>query len=539
MAKQTYSDNVDANGKVFETVGDNIRMGARAGELIDFSTITDKLDALEPEISALQAVVTENEKGIKQNSDDISSLNEDLLLQLNTLSNFVNADEMGLPTNWVDGNIDDDGAIHHYNNRFSTEQYMKFSTPVAIGLKRTIVLMTYSETLEPLTRKVIKSAFIVPKNTIFRITVVDSPSKKDSAYSVFIIPFNSFKNTLKGDNRALNKQNITQQIDLNDLVESKIYEFDVAFYSDLILHAPTYPFKGTLVVLSPCGSKEVYTGDDTVFYGVGTVQILFPSRTHDTKQPFYCRYYISGGENSKVWSEWDTFLPYVKTIDYSEMNMIQCFENFGVIGDSISAGFTNIGGVNINSQTAVERGANWVKYMSLDISRDLKNYAIGGSTTSDWRNTNKASIEKKQCYILYLGGNDMSQNYPLGEKTDIKSDYISNLLTYYGNYDYIVRFIHNLAPKAHIFCISNTKYDHEKFSTYNRACEYVASLYEYCSYIDINGYVNEFTDFFNANFNGHFSPIGYNQYGKCIQNSLNEYMYKNPASFLGFPYITD
>ncbi len=79
MARQTYADNVDANGKVFKTVGDNIRMGARAGELIDFSTITDKLDALEPEISALQADVAENEKGIKQNSDGISLLNEDLV----------------------------------------------------------------------------------------------------------------------------------------------------------------------------------------------------------------------------------------------------------------------------------------------------------------------------------------------------------------------------------------------------------------------------------------------------------------------------
>ena len=72
MVRQTYADNVDANGKVFKTVGDNIRMGARAGELIDFSTITDKLYALEPEISALQANVIENEQGI-------SSLNEDLI----------------------------------------------------------------------------------------------------------------------------------------------------------------------------------------------------------------------------------------------------------------------------------------------------------------------------------------------------------------------------------------------------------------------------------------------------------------------------
>ncbi len=79
MARQTYADNVDANGKVFNTVGDNIREGARAGELIDFSTITDKLDALEPEISALQADTAENTLGVEKNSNDISSLNENLM----------------------------------------------------------------------------------------------------------------------------------------------------------------------------------------------------------------------------------------------------------------------------------------------------------------------------------------------------------------------------------------------------------------------------------------------------------------------------
>lgn len=78
MARQTYADNVDANGKVFKTVGDNIREGARAGELIDFSTITDKLDVLEPEISALQDDTSENKKNIKNNSEDITKLNDDL-----------------------------------------------------------------------------------------------------------------------------------------------------------------------------------------------------------------------------------------------------------------------------------------------------------------------------------------------------------------------------------------------------------------------------------------------------------------------------
>lgn len=40
MSTQVYADNVDANGKVFETIGENIRRGARAGENIDSCRIT-------------------------------------------------------------------------------------------------------------------------------------------------------------------------------------------------------------------------------------------------------------------------------------------------------------------------------------------------------------------------------------------------------------------------------------------------------------------------------------------------------------------
>lgn len=78
MVRQVYADNVDANGKVFETVGENIRKGARAGELLNYEEILEKIDSLDPEISALQADVTENRSGIKKNSDDIATINENL-----------------------------------------------------------------------------------------------------------------------------------------------------------------------------------------------------------------------------------------------------------------------------------------------------------------------------------------------------------------------------------------------------------------------------------------------------------------------------
>lgn len=74
MARQVYADNVDANGKVFETVGENIRKDARAGELLNFQEIIDKIDALDPEISALQADIRKNSDNIKKNTIDIANM---------------------------------------------------------------------------------------------------------------------------------------------------------------------------------------------------------------------------------------------------------------------------------------------------------------------------------------------------------------------------------------------------------------------------------------------------------------------------------
>lgn len=46
MARQVYADNVDANGKVFETVGENIRKGARAGELLNYYVTPENFGAV-------------------------------------------------------------------------------------------------------------------------------------------------------------------------------------------------------------------------------------------------------------------------------------------------------------------------------------------------------------------------------------------------------------------------------------------------------------------------------------------------------------
>lgn len=121
MTRQVYADNVDANGKVFETVGENIRKGARAGELLNYEEILEKINALDPEISALQDDVTENRSGIKKNSGDIDSLNEDIVAISNELYNkevkeiSVNSSEYNLLENKV-AYIDTNNEVMTYEN---------------------------------------------------------------------------------------------------------------------------------------------------------------------------------------------------------------------------------------------------------------------------------------------------------------------------------------------------------------------------------------------------------------------------------------
>lgn len=352
---------------------------------------------------------------------------------------------------------------------------------------------------------------------------------------------------MKANNICYNKESIKNDspFDLNKKYLSRIYEFDVDFDKQTVLNAPFYPFRGTLVVFSP-GEPVDYSGDSTIYYGVGTVQMVFKSRSvspptiSNYDGAYYIRCYVSGSVGNETWTEWKEYRPYEKEKTTICKNLIQCFENFCVVGDSISGGYTNIGtSETIGTDEAIERGANWPQYMSIDIGRPVLNLGIGGSSAKSWRNGLKSKLEKKQCYFLYLGGNDMAKGYPLGSESDIVSNYESNVDSYYGNYDYMVRYIHTIAPNAIIFCISNTRYDHNNYKNFNVACKYVANLYEFCHYIDINVMVDKFTDFFGKNFNGHFSPIGYNFYGKCIQYTVNEYMYNNPTKFLGIPYTVD
>lgn len=325
--------------------------------------------------------------------------------------------------------------------------------------------------------------------------------------------------------------------DLNSYTENKAYEFDINFTSEQIANAPFYPFKGTLLCFNP--NNYDFQQNELDFTTVGVVQIVFRSRNVlDYTPELYFRCCLSGAPSSAIWSPWSKLTPEKPSITSINFTPIECIEDFCVLGDSISAGYTNIGGINVSSAQGIARHANWPSYMGLDIGRTVENLAVGGSSAKSWRNDLLSTLTKHECYIVYLGGNDIAGNLIIGSASDIATDFNNNSDSYYGNYDYIVRYIHNYNPNAIIFCISNTWWDcsNNKYIDYNKAVEYISNLYSYTSYIDITSLATADNNLLTPNFNGHFSPLGYSIYGKYIQNAINQYMTSNPTKFLAVPY---
>nr|DAH15802.1 MAG TPA: hydrolase [Caudoviricetes sp.] len=324
--------------------------------------------------------------------------------------------------------------------------------------------------------------------------------------------------------------------DLNEYLDNKAYEFDIGYTAEQIANAPFYPFKGTLLCFNP--SVPILQENEVGYPDVGTVQIAFRSRDAYNYNPeLHFRCLLGSTLEIQTWSPWAVLTPATEGNVISNFTPLECIEDFCVIGDSISAGTTTFG-EQIHGTEAVARKANWPSYMALQLNRTVENLAQGGSTAQSWRAAISKFITKHECYILYLGGNDIALNLSIGSSSDIAADYSNNSDSYYGNYDYLVRYIHNYNPKAIIFCISNAWWDcqNEKYIQYNQAVKYVADLYDYSFYIDITAIAPKNNSLLSSNFNGHFSPVGYSIYGKYIQTAINSYIINHPEKFLTIPY---
>ena len=235
------------------------------------------------------------------------------------------------------------------------------------------------------------------------------------------------------------------------------------------------------------------------------------------------------------------------TSEYFE-NFMQIFPKYTVLGDSLTAGFTSLGGSSIGSATARPLKNNWVGYLEKRLGQTMTNLAIGSSTTHHWRYTDGPTVPSNvaditdaniptDCYIIYLGTNDSRQSLTLGSTSDIAVDKANNSNTVYGNYDYIIRKLKEYNPYSHFF-IMTLPPSETSAGTYNPAIRYMETIHTDVHLIDIyNIYYTEFTTgLLNNYYDGHWSPIGYNYISSLFEKAINNYMNENPASFIRVPY---
>lgn len=249
-------------------------------------------------------------------------------------------------------------------------------------------------------------------------------------------------------------------------------------------------------------------------------------------------------------------IPYEKVAPLSIVNnyygyLMQIFTKYTVIGDSLSAGFMSIDGITIPSSTARSLKNNWPGYLEKRIGQTITNLAVGSSNTHHWRYadgpsapTNVADLNAANIptdsYLIALGVNDMA-GVVVGSHTDIATFAGDNADTFYGNYDYIVRKLHEYNQNSHIFLLTIPKDEPSPTlkEQYNNAIRHISTLYERVHLIDL--FVTYPTEFLGGiilenHIGGHYNPIGYNYISVLIEKAINNYIYKNNSLFRTAPY---
>jgi lysophospholipase L1-like esterase len=230
-------------------------------------------------------------------------------------------------------------------------------------------------------------------------------------------------------------------------------------------------------------------------------------------------------------------------------HLADVFKKVCCIGDSLTAGFTKIGGVDIGSAAARPLGNNWPAYMeNLTGGNQYDNIAIGSSTTHHWRYEDGPQSEYKpdldlandstyEAYIIALGVNDERTNVTVGTISDIASNKSSNADTFCGNYDYIVRQLIEWNSKAHIFCLTIPLSEGSKAVQYNAIINEIGNLYP--NKVHVISLEREDVDlsWIAVNFaNGHYCPIVYNYFASIIYRRISDTIWNNNTIFRETPY---
>lgn len=217
------------------------------------------------------------------------------------------------------------------------------------------------------------------------------------------------------------------------------------------------------------------------------------------------------------------------------------YHKFGVIGDSLSVGYTRnpITGQDSNRNIAY----SWPQFLARMCGNIALNFGFSGLTSKTWLSSQYGytrlidSDNLCQGYILALGVNDVA-NLSLGTVDDIGT----SADTFYRYYSDIITLVNNTAPNAHIFTFTMPYPITQASNNFNEAIRTISvqNQFDNVYLVDLAANYNDYfkDDRINGEKSaGHFSCIGYANIAGVMALALSDVMNANPNDFISIPFL--
>ena len=239
----------------------------------------------------------------------------------------------------------------------------------------------------------------------------------------------------------------------------------------------------------------------------------------------------------------DALVVQSKVLD-TEGNLFKIFKRVGVIGDSLSVGWT----WNDDDNEGVRRNPLycWPWYMANDANAE---YILLGQSGYDvhyfmessegYGLTLAQAAGKCQAYILALGYNDSINHngeMRLGSPEDILDPVMSSDSTsFYAGYAMIIYSLKQISPGAKIFCMTMPTLTNN-FNTAIRWFVEESDFRQDLYLLDLRDdlykfYFDSETLIDNDKYHGHYTSVGYSSIAKVIENCMNTVIAENQDEF--------
>lgn len=257
-------------------------------------------------------------------------------------------------------------------------------------------------------------------------------------------------------------------------------------------------------------------------------QLLIPN---DNLSPMYRTGFRNQAGKFPNWNDW-------KKVEPDVLPSLNCFDSFGVIGDSYSAGLVKPDPTKDFHYNATKY--QWGSIIAKRNGNHCVNFSVSGYTAKDVVDNKLSEIQKVKpldLYCIVLGINDGASysTEALGTVNDIKD--LSN--SFYGNYARIIKTIEDHAPSAKIILFTSLASFGNKQTDFDQAIKDLGKSFS-LPVINVKD-DNYFSSGFYAKTHaaGHPTPLGYALLAAHLERLMSKCLLDHYDYFAGLNLDTD